>query len=117
MNTVFIAILALAVPPAQLDTSATPTTRLFVRTVPVGATVTVDGKPIGKSDGLFVVLPGATRSPSSWTATPRRHARSRFTRAGSQGSVSSFRHRPKAILAGRPSRTPRRHSPEKLPRR
>ena len=58
MHIIFIAILALAVPPAQLDTSATPTTRLFVRTVPVGAAVTVDGKTIGKSDGLFAVPAG-----------------------------------------------------------
>jgi hypothetical protein len=61
MNIVFTAIVALAVPPAQLDTSATPTTRLFVRTVPVGAVVTVDGKPIGKSDGLFIIPPGVRK--------------------------------------------------------
>jgi hypothetical protein len=58
MNIAFMAILALAVPPAQLDKAATPTTRLFVRTVPRGATVTLDGKAIGESDGLFQVLPG-----------------------------------------------------------
>jgi len=58
MNIAFMAILALAVPPAQLDKAATPTTRLFVRTVPRGATVALDGKPIGESDGLFQVLPG-----------------------------------------------------------
>lgn len=61
MNIVFLAILALAAAPAQLDTSATPTTRLFVRTVPHGATVTVDGEAIGKSDGLFQVLPGSRK--------------------------------------------------------
>ncbi|HPM82438.1 MAG TPA: PEGA domain-containing protein [Candidatus Anammoximicrobium sp.] len=58
MNIVFMAILALAADPAWLDTSATPTTRLFVRTVPRGATVTVDGKAVGKSDDIFQVLPG-----------------------------------------------------------
>lgn len=61
MNIIFLAMLALAVPPAQLNTSATPTTRLFVRTVPVGAVVTVDGKPIGKSNGLFVIPPGVRK--------------------------------------------------------
>lgn len=61
MHIIFIAIIALAVPPAHMDTSATPTTRLFVRTVPLGAAITVDGKMIGKSDGLFAVPAGTHR--------------------------------------------------------
>jgi hypothetical protein len=61
MNLVFVAILAFAVPPVQLETSPTRTTRLFVRTAPDGAAVTVDGQPIGKSDGLFVIVPGVHR--------------------------------------------------------
>jgi hypothetical protein len=61
MHIIFIAIIALAVPPAHVDTSATPTTRLFVRTVPLGAAVMVDGKMFGKSDGLFAVPAGTHR--------------------------------------------------------
>jgi len=58
MNIVLAAILILAVPPAAADMSATPTTRLFVRTVPAGAVVTLDAKAIGTTDGLFVISPG-----------------------------------------------------------
>lgn len=59
MYVLFIAMLALAVPPAHLDTSTTPSTRLFVRTVPTGAALTLDGTRIGKSDGLFPIPAGA----------------------------------------------------------
>ena len=88
MNIAFMAILALAAAPAQLDTSATPTTRLFVRTVPHGATVTVDGEPIGKSDGLFV-LPGGHKITVELdgSAAPRKPVKSRFP-AASEGSGS-----------------------------
>ena len=58
MNIVLAAILTLTVPPAAAETSATRTTRLFVRTIPDGAAVTLDGKAIGKTDGLFVISPG-----------------------------------------------------------
>lgn len=49
-----------AIPSAQpsVTTSPTPTTRLYVKTVPPGAEVTLDGKPLGPSDGLFIVPPG-----------------------------------------------------------
>lgn len=59
MDAVFIAILALAVPPPHVNTSATPSTRLFVRTVPTGAALTLDGTRIGESDGLFPVPAGS----------------------------------------------------------
>jgi hypothetical protein len=42
-------------------TSAAAQTRLYVRTVPPGAQVTVDGKPLGASDGLFLVPAGTAR--------------------------------------------------------
>jgi len=42
-------------------TSAAPQTRLYVRTVPPGAQVMVDGKPLGASDGLFLVPAGTSR--------------------------------------------------------
>jgi len=38
--------------------SKTPTTRLYVRTTPPGASVFLDKRPIGTSNGLFMVLPG-----------------------------------------------------------
>jgi type II secretion system protein G len=43
----------------QVTTSAKPTTRLYVRTIPEGADVSVDGKQRGKAPQLFEVLPGA----------------------------------------------------------
>jgi hypothetical protein len=38
--------------------SNTPTTRLYVRTSPPGASVFLDNRPIGTSNGLFIVPPG-----------------------------------------------------------
>ena len=38
--------------------AAPPATRLYVRTIPSGATVQLDGKELGQSDGLFTVQPG-----------------------------------------------------------
>lgn len=42
-----------------VEASATPKTRLYVRTIPPGAQVTVDGEALGTSDGLFLVPAGA----------------------------------------------------------
>lgn len=50
---------AFATAPA-VTTSPTPTTRLYVKTVPPGAHVTLDGTPLGPSDGLFIVPPGVS---------------------------------------------------------
>lgn len=44
-----------------VTTSPTPTIRLFVKTVPKGAQVTLDGTPLGPGDGLFIVPPGTSR--------------------------------------------------------
>jgi len=40
-------------------TSDPPATRIYVRSVPPGAKVVIDGKEVGVSDGLFVVVPGS----------------------------------------------------------
>ena len=40
-------------------------TLLYVRTVPSGANVLLDGKKLGASDDLFAVKPGVGRSSSS----------------------------------------------------
>ena len=48
-----LGLLAAADPPPQ-----SPATRLYVRTVPTGANVLLDGREIGKSDGLFPVAAG-----------------------------------------------------------
>lgn len=50
------AVLALLAPP--VETSETPRTQLYVRTVPSGATIVVDGQPLGKSDALFIIPAG-----------------------------------------------------------
>lgn len=42
----------------QVRTSPTPTTRLYVRTVPPGAEIKLDGRSVGKSDYLFTVPEG-----------------------------------------------------------
>jgi hypothetical protein len=40
------------------EPSASPPTRLYVRTVPPGAKVALEGKVLGKSDAIFFVAPG-----------------------------------------------------------
>ena len=40
------------------EPSASPPTRLYVRTAPPGAKVTLEGKLLGKSDAIFSVVPG-----------------------------------------------------------
>ncbi|MCP4453170.1 MAG: PEGA domain-containing protein, partial [Planctomycetes bacterium] len=42
----------------QVETSGTADTLLYIRTVPSGAQILLDGKPLGNSDGLFPVKPG-----------------------------------------------------------
>ncbi|MHB8897370.1 MAG: PEGA domain-containing protein, partial [Thermoguttaceae bacterium] len=55
--TTFVLLMAtLFGPPAQ--TSAGRSTRIYVRTTPPGASIVVDGKELGTSDGLFLVPPG-----------------------------------------------------------
>lgn len=44
---------------APAETRGNPQTLLFVRTTPAGAEVRLDGKTLGKSDGLFPVDPGS----------------------------------------------------------
>jgi hypothetical protein len=43
---------------ATVETATKATTRLYVKTLPPGAQVTLDGKPLGASDGLFLVPAG-----------------------------------------------------------
>lgn len=43
---------------ATVQNTTNATTRLYVKTLPPGAEVTLDGKPIGVSDGLFIVPAG-----------------------------------------------------------
>ena len=54
-----LALFSIAAPP--VETSPTPTTRLYVRTIPPGAEVRLDGKPAGKSDDLFVIPAGVQK--------------------------------------------------------
>ena len=49
----FAAVLAAFAHPAE-----PPPSRLYVRTIPPGARIILDGKELGLSDGLFIVLPG-----------------------------------------------------------
>lgn len=42
----------------QVETATAATTRLYVKTLPPGAEVTLDGMPLGASDGLFLVPAG-----------------------------------------------------------
>ncbi|MBN1911030.1 MAG: PEGA domain-containing protein [Pirellulales bacterium] len=54
-------VMAVSVSAATVETSDTPKTRIYVRTVPQNAQIIVDGKELGKSDGLFLVPPGVRK--------------------------------------------------------
>lgn len=56
-----VAVTTHAQPVEGVEASGTATTRLYVKTIPPGAQVTLDGKPLGPSDGLFIVPAGAAR--------------------------------------------------------
>ena len=45
----------------DVKTAEEPKTHLYVRTVPAGAKIQLNGKPLGTSDDVFVVPPGAGR--------------------------------------------------------
>jgi hypothetical protein len=60
MNITLLLPLMLVAAPA-VESTPSPTTRLYVRTLPPGATVTVDGESLGTSDGLFLVPPGVRK--------------------------------------------------------
>jgi len=50
-------VLCLAAPP-EIELRDSATTTLYVRTIPPGAQVLVDGTPLGKSNSIFIVSPG-----------------------------------------------------------
>lgn len=56
-----MAVTAHGEPAEGVQASDTPTTRLYVKTIPPGAQVMLDGKPLGPSDGLFLVPAGVGR--------------------------------------------------------
>lgn len=58
MNALLFATALFALAAPDIQTAQQLTTQLYVKTVPPGATVVVDGKTLGKSDGLFEVTPG-----------------------------------------------------------
>ncbi|HUT95575.1 MAG TPA: PEGA domain-containing protein [Thermoguttaceae bacterium] len=58
---VFLVLVALAAGAPPLQTEEVPRTRLFVRTVPPGAKIILDGEPLGQSHGLFLVPPGVRK--------------------------------------------------------
>ena len=53
-----ISMLLLLLPGIAVEGAAPPPTRLYVRTIPPGARVVLDGKELGLAPGLFIVLPG-----------------------------------------------------------
>ena len=58
MNALWTTCLVIALGAQPVETSSTPTTRLYVRTIPPGARVVLDGKELGTTDGLFLVPAG-----------------------------------------------------------
>lgn len=61
MNATLLSVMLATVfaPPAA--TSAERSTRIYVRTTPPGASIVLDGKELGTSDGLFLVPPGVRK--------------------------------------------------------
>lgn len=58
MDLILLAVTACATGASGVKTGETPSTRLYIRTVPQGAEIAVDGKSLGRSDELFLVPPG-----------------------------------------------------------
>jgi hypothetical protein len=61
MNAIFLAAAMLALGMQDVETTPQTKTQLYVKTVPDGAEITLDGKVLGKSDGLYDVTSGAHR--------------------------------------------------------
>jgi len=61
MNAIFLAAAMLALGMQDVETTPQTKTQLYVKTIPAGAEVTLDGNVLGKSDGLFDVTAGAHR--------------------------------------------------------
>jgi hypothetical protein len=61
MNAIVLAAALLALGAQDVETTPQTKTQLYVKTVPTGAEVTLDGKVLGKSDNLFDVASGAHR--------------------------------------------------------
>jgi hypothetical protein len=59
MKTIFLAAMMLALGMQTVEKSADSTTQLYVKTVPPGAEVAIDGNVVGNSDKLFDVRAGA----------------------------------------------------------
>ena len=58
MNTFLLTAALFALGAQDVQTETQPTTQLYVKTVPSGADISIDGKTLGKSDGLFNIAPG-----------------------------------------------------------
>jgi len=58
MNVLLCTLALFCMTANQVETSRTADTLLYIRTVPSGAQILLDGKPLGNSDGLFPVRPG-----------------------------------------------------------
>ncbi|MHC4400653.1 MAG: PEGA domain-containing protein [Planctomycetota bacterium] len=61
MNATVLSLAVYCLCAAEIDTSQTPTTHLYVRTTPSGAKVFLDGNQLGTSPGLFPVKAGVRR--------------------------------------------------------
>jgi len=57
IGTILVSLGVLAAP----EMSRQPTTRIYVRTIPPGAQIELDGRQLGTSDGLFIVPPGVRK--------------------------------------------------------
>lgn len=59
MTTTLLTLALLCVTPPPPQTAEKPDTLLYIRTTPAGAEIRLNGKPLGTSDGLFPIKPGA----------------------------------------------------------
>ncbi|HYW80034.1 MAG TPA: PEGA domain-containing protein, partial [Thermoguttaceae bacterium] len=59
MTTTVLSIVLSCLTVPQIKTGENPDSLLYIRTTPAGAQILLDGKPLGTSDGLFPVKPGA----------------------------------------------------------
>jgi hypothetical protein len=57
----YLAALLVAASPPEIQLETERSTRIFIQTIPPGAKIILDGKPLGKSDALLLVPPGVRK--------------------------------------------------------
>ena len=103
MFATLLSLMLLGGAPAEVKTSETPTTRLYVETTPAGATIKVDGKPQGTTPKTIVVAPGAGKLTIEVELDGHATKRQEVTIEGGRVTRIEFRLQPEAARPKQPT--------------